>query len=197
MQAQVSVIVDQELCFWDASFGRLTGNILSNRFSLGKTGAPYDLYLRTDLEAVSTGEYRVIWLMGMLELTAEEINQIEAWQQQGVTVLWTDGYGTRIFHPAGEATYLQEKLKWSDLDLRELWKDAGVHVYLDTDDVFYMGRNWMCIHTIKGGNRVVKFPIDVQVINPLNQQIVADSTHSLKINLDPKSTILFRINSYP
>jgi beta-galactosidase len=196
MQAQVCVIVDEELCFWDASYGRLTENILKNRYSLGKTGAPYDLYLRTDLDAVSTTEHRVIWLMGLLELTEEEIHKIEEWRQQGVTVLWTDGTGTRIYNHSEEVTYLQEKFNLSDLQLRELWKEAGVHIYLDADDVFYIGRKWMCIHTVKGGDRVVKFPFYAQVIDPLKQQIVADSTNVIEISLAPKSTTLFRINSY-
>ena len=34
--------------------------------------------------------------MGLLKLTKDEIHKIEKWQQQGITVLWTDGYGTKI-----------------------------------------------------------------------------------------------------
>ena len=196
MHPQVCVIVDEELSFWDASYGRLTENILSNRYSLGKTGAPYDLYLRTDLNAVSTCEYRVIWLMGMLELTEEETHKIEAWQQQGITVLWTDGTGTRIYRLSDEVTYLQGRFNWTDLQLRELWKVSGVHIYLDADDVFYIGRKWMCIHTVMGGDRVVEFPFYTEVIDPLKQQIVADSTNVIEISLPPKSTTLLRINPY-
>ena len=89
-----------------------------------------------------------------------------------------------------------EKFTWSDLQLRELWKEAGIHIYLDTDDVLYIGRKWMCIHTVQGGDRVVRFPFYAQVIDPLKQQIVEDSTNVLQIRLAPKSTTLFRINSY-
>jgi len=196
MQAQVCVVVDEELCFWDASYGRLTENILANRYPLGKTGAPYDLYLRTDLNSVSTIPYRVIWLMGALELKEEEIRKVEEWRQQGVMVLWTDGTGTRIYNHSDEVTYINEKFKWPDSQLRELWKEAGVHVYIDTDDVLYIGRKWLCIHTVLGGDRIVKFPFHAQVIDPLNEQIVADSTNFIKINLAPKSTTLLRINPY-
>ena len=44
MHAEVCVMVDEELSFWDASHGSLAEHILSNRYSLAKTGAPYDLF---------------------------------------------------------------------------------------------------------------------------------------------------------
>ncbi|NOX65884.1 MAG: hypothetical protein GXO85_08810, partial [Chlorobi bacterium] len=87
MRSQVCVIVDEELSFWDASYGKLTNEILSNRYPLAKTGAPYDLFLRTDLDNISTTQYKVIWLMGLLKLQKNEILKIEKWRQQGITVL--------------------------------------------------------------------------------------------------------------
>ncbi len=196
MQAQVCVIVDEELCFWDASYGKLTAKILANRYPLGKTGAPYDLYLRTDLDAVSATQHRVIWLMGFLNLKAEEIQLIEEWRQLGIIVLWTNGIGTKIYKNTDEVTYFHDKFKWTESQLRDLWKEAGVHVYMDDADVLYIGRKWMSIHTVTGGERIVKFPFYAQVIDPLNEKIVADSTNFIKIYLVPKSTTLFRINSY-
>ena len=194
MRAQVGVIVDEELCFWDASYGKLTAKILDNRYSLGKTGAPYDLYLRTDLDAISTTRYRLIWLMGILNLKEEEIRKIEEWRQQGIMVVWTDGNGTRIYKHSDEVSYFHDKFRWSNLQLRELWKAAGVHIYIGSDDVFYIGRKWLCIHTATGGNRIVKFPFYAQVIDPFNEKIVADSTNFIEINLASKSTTLLRVN---
>jgi beta-galactosidase len=194
MRAQVCVFIDEELCFWDASLGSLTNNILENRYPLSKTGAPYDLYLRTDLNTVSANPYRVIWLMGALELNMNEKQKIKEWQQKGITVMWTDGKGTKIYSPSEKPTSFNKKFKFSDSQLRELWKAAGVHVYTETDDVFYIGRNWMCIHTVIGGKRTIRFPFYTQVIDPLQQKAITDSTKLLEINLKPKSTTLFRIN---
>ena len=196
MQAQVCVIVDEELSFWDASFGKLTGKILGNRYSLGKTGTPYDLYLRTDLNEISTTPYRVIWLMGMLDLDEEEIQKLKNWKKQGITVLWTDGDGTKIYNQNDAETYFKDKFRWSDSQLRDLWKESGVHIYSDTDDVFYIGRKWLSIHTVKGGERLVKFPFYAHVIDPLNEKIIADSTNYIEMNLPAVSTTLLRINPY-
>jgi len=196
MNAQVCVIVDEELSFWDASFGKLTENILANRYPLGKTGAPYDLYLRTDLIDFTTNDYRVIWLMGMLELKEGEKEQIEKWKQQGIMVLWTDGTGTRIYNHDADIIYSKYKFKWSNSELREIWKNAGVHFYLETNDVVYAGRKWICIHTLEGGKRTVKLPFYAQVIDPLNNKVIADSTNFIETNLAARSTTLFRLNSY-
>ncbi|NOX64499.1 MAG: hypothetical protein GXO85_01560, partial [Chlorobi bacterium] len=195
MQSQVCVIVDEELSFWDASYGKLTNEILSNRYPLAKTGAPYDLFLRTDLDNISTTQYKVIWLMGLLKLQKNEILKIEKWRQQGITVLWTDGYGTKIYHENDEELR-DKKIKWTDSELRDIWKKAGVHLYIETDDVLYIGNNWLCIHTVEGGKRTVIFPFFAQVIEPENQEIVADSTNKIDITLKPKSTVLLRINPY-
>ncbi len=196
MNTQVCVIVDEELSFWDASFGKLTEKILVNRYPLGKTGAPYDLYLRTDLSDITINDYRVIWLMGILKLNEEEIKQIEKWKQKGIMVLWTDGTGTRIYNNDYDVMYFQDKFKWSNSELRELWKNAGVHIYLETNDVLYVGRKWICIHTVEGGQRTLKFPFYDQVIDPLNKKIIADSTNFIETNLAPRSTTLFRVNSF-
>jgi len=196
MQSQVLVIVDEELCFWDASYGMLTENILSNRYPLAKTGAPYDLFLRTDLGSLATSQYRVIWLMGILELKKEEKQLLEKWRQQGITLLWTDGNGTKIVDKNAEEICFKAKFKWTDSQLREIWNKAGVHTYTDTDDILYIGRNWLSIHTVHGGLKKLKFPFYARIIDPLKQKVIADSTNHLEINLPEKSTTLFRINPY-
>jgi len=196
MYSQVCVIVDEELSFWDASYGKLANEILSNSYPLAKTGAPYDLFLRTDLDSISSTQYKVIWMMGMLNLENEELLKIEKWRQQGITVLWTNGYGTNIYNKNNEEVLIEKKIKWTDLELKDIWERAGVHLYIDTDDVLYIGNNWLSIHTIEGGKRTIKFPFFAQIVEPKNHKILEDSTNSFDINLEPKSTILLRINPY-
>jgi beta-galactosidase len=196
MTSQVCVFVDEELCFWDGRNGKLVEKILSNRYPLAKTGTSYDLFLRMDMAAIPKDQYKVIWILGVLELKAEELILIEKWQQQGITVMWTDLIGTSIYRNGENKTLLKDKFRWSALQLRKLWRRAGVHVYVDTDDVFYVGNNWLCIHTILGGNRTIKFPFFTQIIGPHKKQVIADSTKSIDINLAPKSTTLFRINPH-
>ncbi|MCM4151028.1 hypothetical protein DHD05_05430 [Arenibacter sp. N53] len=194
MKSQVGVVVDEEISFWDPTYGQLTENILSNRYPLAKTGTSYDLFLRTDLKSMPTAQYKVVWLMGVLELNSIEEASIKKWTEQGITVLWTNGKGTIIFDPNGGELFLDGKLKWSASELGATWDKAGVHRYIDTEDVFYIGRNWMGIHTIEGGERTINFPFNAQVIDPLENKILHDSTRQFKLTLKPKSTVLLRVN---
>ena len=194
MRSQVGVVVDEELSFWDPTYGHLTQNILSNRYPLAKTGSSYDLFLRTDLENMATSQYKLVWLMGFLELSSKEEARIKKWTKQGATVLWTSGKGTTVFHPNNEQLFMDKKFKWSASELRELWEGAGVHQYIKTDDVFYIGRNWMGIHTIIGGEKTIDFPYRTQIVDPLKNIIMVDSTRQLQLIMKPKSTLLLRVN---
>jgi beta-galactosidase len=194
MSPQVCVIVDEELSFWDASYGKLTNNILCNCFPLAKTGTSYDLFLRSDLENISASQYKVIWLMGFLSLKDSDNLRIKKWRKEGITVLWTDGYGTKIYYTDNKEDSFEKKIRWRDSELRDIWKKAGVHLYIKNDDVFYAGNNWLCIHTVKGGKRTIKLPFYAQVIEADSHNIIADSISSFDVKLKPKSTIILRIN---
>jgi beta-galactosidase len=194
MKAEVCVIVDEQISFWDASYGQLSGEILSNRHPLAKTGAPYDLFLRTDTDNIPVDQYKIIWLLGLPELNEQDTSRIKEWIGQGITVLWTNGDGTKLYKNNKEE-FFKDKIFWSDSQLRQIYNNSGVHVYLNSGDVFYIGRNWFCIHSIFGGKRTVNFPFFTQVIDPLENRILSQSTNILELTLEPKSTIILRLNS--
>ena len=193
MRSQVCVIYDEHLCFRDASNGTLTEQIMSNRYPLGKTGAPYDLFLRTDYDIIPSDQYKMIWLMGVPDLNSEETQRIQKWMQKGITVMLTDGSGTRIFK-GKEDVFVKLKISWSDSELREIFENAGVHIYVKSGDVFYIGRNWLCIHTIAGGERTIKFPFMTRVTDPEKNKVLSGRTNEIKINPDSKSTIILRLD---
>lgn len=190
--AQVCLFVDEELSFYDASFGSLSNKILRNRSALAKAGAPYDLFLRSDVDQLSLDPYRVIWLMGLLELTESEQALIDAWRASGKTVLWTNGDGTTVFTPH-EKTDLN-KCAFNAKELREIWKNAGVFLYLDTNDVFYVGRSWLSIHSINGGKRTIRLPFAAKVYDPVGNYSLADSASIVEINVPENSTTLLRVD---
>jgi len=83
---------------------------------------------------------------------------------------------------------------WSDSELREIFKNAGVHIYIDSGDVFYIGRKWLCIHSIIGGERTIKFPFITRITDPLKNQELSDKTDEIKIHPESKSTVLLRLD---
>jgi beta-galactosidase len=194
MAAQVLLVVDEELSFWDKSYGRLTEKILSNRYPIAKTGSVYDLFLRSDLPEINAQSYQVIWLMGMLRLSPDEEAKIKMWQERGTTVLWTNDKGTSLYFPGKAGQLIPEKFKWSPSELREIWKKAGVHQYIATEDIFYVGRNWLSVHSVAGGDISIQLPYYAQVIDPLTNKVMSDSTKLINIRMDSLSTVLFRVH---
>ena len=193
MRAQVCVVVDEELCFYDASFGRLTEEILSNRYALAKAGAPYDLYLRQDLPALDLSRYRILWLLGVPELRDAERECLHAARRRGTCVLWTDTQGTRIDRPSETGPSLLNKVRWTSTELRALWQQAGVHLYCDSDDVLYAGRGWLCLHSVTGGSRQIHLPFPARVLDPKTQNVIHASVSTFAIDLPGNSTALLRL----
>ena len=143
MKPEVCVIVDERLQFWDASYGCLISKIISNRYSLSKTGSPYDLFLRTDLASIPASQYKIIWLMGIPDITEHERQYINNMRERGITIMLTDTIGTEIMgqnHP--------RKYSWTAGELSELWQNFNIHQYIKTEDVLYAGRGWVGIHTV-------------------------------------------------
>ena len=196
MKPSVLVIVDEELSFWDKSYGRLAEKILSNRYPIAKTGSAYDLYLRTDLQEIAHSQYQVIWLMGLLHLTDKETALIKRWQKMGKTVMWTSNKGTKLNYPEKAAEFLPGKLQWKPSELKKIWTEAGVHQYISSEDICYVGRNWLSIHSVDGGEKNIQLPYFAQVIDPITNKVLSDSTNQIQIKMDAKSTVIFRVNPF-
>ncbi|MDR2472723.1 MAG: hypothetical protein LBD53_04040, partial [Tannerella sp.] len=156
-----------------------------------KTGAPYDLLLRPDAGEISPEQYKMVWLLGLLQLDKVESERIEKWRKAGITVMWTDGDGTRFFRPDSSG---KDKINWTAAELRVLYAQAGVHIYNDSDDVTYAGRNWICIHSADGGERMVKLPFRAKIIRFPENKVVSMSANEATVVLPPKSTVLLRLH---
>lgn len=186
MQPEICVLADEELAFYDASFGRLTGKVLSNRHALGKIGTPYDLFLRADWPRIDH-HYRLIWLLGVPEADITEFTE------PGAVVLWTNLLGTTVISPENKHTEFPGKFYWSPAELIPLLQQAGIHRYLETEEVVYAGNGWLSLHTVEGGLRTVRLPFTATVTEPLEQKVIAKHCQSFDIVLPERSTTILRI----
>lgn len=75
--------------------------------------------------------------------------------------------------------------------LRGVYTDAGVHLYLDTDDCFYADGQWVGVHTAKAGRRVLSFPSSILAVSVLTDFKMLG--HSIPIDLPEHFTELLRI----
>lgn len=193
MKVEVAVFLDEELPFYDSTFGQLTEKILSNRYSLGKTGADYDLWYRSDWKRADKTNYRLIWLLGWPELAESDLAEISRLGQAGVFVFWTNLSGSRFLAPAVVENWeFPEKYHWWGAELGAFITQAGAHRYTENEDVVYARNGWLCLHTATGGQRRVKLPFHARIIDPLTQQILFTGTY-FDLTLPENSTRIFRV----
>lgn len=197
-RAQIAVVVDEELSFLDRSYGGGVESIHGNRYPLAKSGAPYALYLRGDLELALAEGRRAVWILGPPGLTPEEQAGLETFRGQGGATLWTHPEGSEVRLPGAEPRTLPGKLEWTPEELRAVWRDAGVHVYLEADDVLYAGRGWIGVHTVEGGERVLALPETLgetpRVRDAFRDRELAVRGRCVALTLPPRSTTLLRVS---
>ncbi len=153
------VITDERLAEADASFGALCGPVFRNRTALAHCGRPYTIFLRDDLPLLDLQQTRFLWLLGCRDLADAERAQLDALAARGGTVLHTDGETTRLLAPCRGATADGDlPLTLSATDLRSLLDRAGVHGWLESDDVLYAGNGFVAVHAAIAGEKRLTLP---------------------------------------
>ncbi len=192
LKPEVAVVVDERLSFWDKSFGQQTAHILQNRYALGKTGAPYKLFLRSDLKRLAENEYKAIWLMGIPDLTPEEHEIMKQWVSQKKTVLYTDLHSTIQYKDDTEPVN-HDQTVFSAQDIAQIWQSAGVHMYSPPGAVLYAGNRWLTLHSGTGGEKIIQWPGDYVVRNLSNNQLISSKNRISHIDMKPGETFLFEL----
>jgi len=112
----------------------------------------------------------------------------------GVTVGWTSLEGFRLLTPhATDMPAASLQMQLTPARLRELWRKAGVHLYVDSDDVIHAGRGWLGLHTVVGGPRQVRLPFRARITDVFSGETLADGATSVELRLPPRSTTLLRV----
>lgn len=189
---EVAVVVDEKLQFSDASYGSETAKILSNRYALGNSGAPFDIYLRGDLPQLKAEKYKVIWYLGLAELTDAERRTIDALKKQTEVSIATVGNGSSVFQKGSVSAKLEGRIKWSPEELRALLSKAGVHIFSTGNDVVYAGNGWLTIHFKDPGKREILLPEKWLLIDMIedSEPLIANR---MELEGDAGETIVFRV----
>jgi hypothetical protein len=74
---------------------------------------------------------------------------------------------------------------------RELAYAAGVHIFNEQDDVFYANRSLICLHAKSTGERVLRFPVKVEIRNALNDEQLCKGSQEWKGQFKAGETRLF------
>ena len=75
--------------------------------------------------------------------------------------------------------------------LRELFADAGVWIYLDTDDVVSASHSALMLHGVADGLKHVRLPGRYKVIDIINEHIVSEAVNHFTLSLKRGQTALY------
>lgn len=76
---------------------------------------------------------------------------------------------------------------------REIARYAGCHVYLDSDDVLYANRNFLCLHASSGGEKTLHLPTSATVREIYSGRIYATNTDTVRLHLSRGETLTLEL----
>lgn len=74
--------------------------------------------------------------------------------------------------------------------LRELLKKAGVHIYIESEDVLYVNQSFLAIHTREGGLKHIKLPMEKEVEDAFTGKRLG-KVKEWKVEIPPHRTVLY------
>ncbi len=77
--------------------------------------------------------------------------------------------------------------------LRTVARKAGVHLYIDTEDIVWASRDLLAISVNAAGPRTVRLPRPCRVVDLWSGQHVADNTAEFTVEIPEKGTALLRL----
>jgi hypothetical protein len=118
-------------------------------------------------------------------------------------VIWVEDESAEAlgFSPDGKVAFALKKFpNWTSVYiqtppapssiLRELLRSAGVHIYIDSDDVLYTNESFIAIHTAKGGEKNIRLPREREVWDAFEGRRIG-RVKEWKMEIPAHQTLLF------
>ena len=139
-------------------------------------GVPFDSYELSDISDLRLPEYKVYVFPNAFTLADEMIAMIKKRVcRRGKTVVWIyrspegfgESVGSCVSPDCGRAGRASLPDGWRNIvlplsptaaALRNVFREAGVHVWLETDDVFAAGRGYVMVHAASDGGKRINLP---------------------------------------
>ncbi|MFA7183559.1 MAG: hypothetical protein WC082_01625 [Victivallales bacterium] len=79
--------------------------------------------------------------------------------------------------------------------LREVARFAGVHLYLEEDEIVYHNRSFLAVHTNTEAKRTIKLPARSDVYDLFENKLIAEQVKEFSIFIPAKKTKLFYVGN--
>jgi len=218
--AEVAVLVDAESMYYlDGKADFYNDLLYKQRYGLYRMGTPFDLFSFGDLATLDLSRYKLVFLPNLFVTDAKRRALLrDKVCTGGKTVLWGYSPGiiadgkydprqvealTGIPWEAGELAS-REMDGWRSIYsprpnvpadvLRNLAREAGVHIYCEAEEPLYANDRLIALHTITGGPRTIVLPKKCRrVTEVFSGRVVAENSDRFEDRLAPPCTVLYEV----
>ena len=81
--------------------------------------------------------------------------------------------------------------------LREMAREAGVHIYNNDEDVIYAGHDYVMLHTVRTGKKTITLPRTANVVDAFSGEAIADNVNEFSFDMKGGETKLFYFGDLP
>lgn len=145
------------------------------RMIMCSTGVPFDAFMVEDAEAILKGYKAAVFPAATPSVAGKRAMAL--CEEYGIPYLTATPVRTE---PSVEEIF-------------DFYKSAGVHTYIDTDDVIYVGGGYLGIHAKTGGEKTVRLPRSCHIKTVLGATRIDTVSNTLTLTLGEFETALFSI----
>lgn len=219
--AEIAVVVDPaSAVYLDQSNERIEAFTAGLSHALQHSGAPHRTFSWEDLTDLDLSPYKLV-IFPYLFVMDEERRRLleEKVLRDGRTVLWlyrpgviSDGVydeegverltgvqmGTEGIATCGRdgwTSVVASDPKLAPSQLRDIARQAGVHIYCDTGETLYASRNHVALHSATGGQRGIDLPrVCTKVTELFSGRVVGRGIDVIEDELAGPDTVLYQLD---
>lgn len=151
--------------------------IENSRTAMGKTGVPFDSYMAEDAESILKKYKAAVFPMPIPSEAGKRA--MELCDKMGIPYLRATG----------------EHYELSTEEIKTFYKNSGIHLYTEENDVVYVGNGHLALHSALGGKKRVNLPKTCKISSVFGTEFKAQTTDFLEFELKENATALFAISS--
>ncbi len=206
---EIAVLVDESMSVF-TNIGNFAKFIVNQFVVLGFVGAPYDIYLFSDLEKADFSDYKTLIFISALQITDKQAERIEKLKSggrslmfSGLTGLYSKNFDRILGMSSTEETVEKEfkdyrivyssEENFSAEQIRNALKTAGGHIYSEMGDIVYANERYIVLTATNSGKRRLYLPSGKRAEIVINKKDFIVKGNEIEIETDIEETVIFEI----